>query len=140
MAVAPAPPAPRHAGGATASSEELARWRTLCQHLLAQPSPFTNTVHLATQAQEALLACGMQRIMLLSLDSTDTLRVQQTAGLPKEAAGLALGGAEQTAAKLMSQAGQLRITPQNNNQFAALLPARCAPCSAVSMCCCARWQ
>ncbi|MDH0755418.1 HDOD domain-containing protein [Pseudomonas juntendi] len=107
------------------SSEELARWRTLCQHLLAQPSPFTNTVHLATQAQEALLACGMQRIMLLSLDkSTDTLRVQQTAGLPKEAAGLALQVAQnKLLQKLMSQAGQLRITPQNNSQFAALLPA-----------------
>lgn len=73
------------------STEDLGRWRALCQTLLAQPSPFSNGVHLASQARDALLACGMQRVMLLSLDkATDYLRVQQTAGLPKEAATIAL--------------------------------------------------
>lgn len=107
------------------SSDDLARWRTLCQHLLAQPSPFTNTVHLATQAREALLACGMQRIMLLSLDkASDYLRVQQIAGLPKEAGALALQVSQnKLLQKLLSQAGQLRITPENHSQFSALLPA-----------------
>ena len=107
------------------SSEELNRWRTLCQDLLAQPSPFTNTVHLATQAREALLACGMQRIMLLTLDkATDYLRVQQTAGLPKEAAAMALQVPQsKLLQKLMSKAGQLRLTPENHGQFSALLPA-----------------
>ncbi|MNN38681.1 hypothetical protein D3C81_1526890 [compost metagenome] len=107
------------------NSEELSRWRKLCQDLLAQPSPFTNTVHLATQAREALLACGMQRIMLLTLDkATDYLRVQQTAGLPKEAAAMALQVAQsKLLQKLMSQAGQLRLTPDNHSQFSALLPA-----------------
>ncbi|MCX5508830.1 HDOD domain-containing protein [Pseudomonas sp. BJa3] len=107
------------------STEELGRWRTLCQELLAQPSPFSNTVHLATQAREALLACGMQRLMLLSLDkATDHLRVQQTAGLPKEASVIALPIAQnKLLQKLMSKAGQLRLTPENHAQFTALLPA-----------------
>ncbi|WP_194792497.1 HDOD domain-containing protein [Pseudomonas sp. UFMG81] len=107
------------------SAEDLVRWRTLCQELLAQPSPFTNTVHLATQAREALLACGMQRIMLLSLDkANDYLRVQQTAGLPKEAAAMALPITQnKLLQKLVSKAGQLRLTPENHTQFAALLPA-----------------
>ncbi|MEN5238499.1 MULTISPECIES: HDOD domain-containing protein [Pseudomonas] len=107
------------------SAETLAHWRTLCQELLAQPSPFSNTVHLAAQAREALLACGMQRIMLLSLDkASDYLRVQQTAGLPKEADAMALAiGQNKLLQKLMSKAGQLRLTPDNHAQFAALLPA-----------------
>jgi hypothetical protein len=123
------------------SAETLAHWRTLCQELLAQPSPFSNTVHLATQAREALLACGMQRIMLLSLDkASDYLRVQQTAGLPKEADAMALAiGQNKLLQKLMSKAGQLRLTPDNHAQFAALLPPRCGRSSAASTCCCARW-
>jgi hypothetical protein len=107
------------------TSADLARWRTLCQELLAQPSPYSNTVHLATQAREALLACGLQRIMLLSLDKTcDALRVQQTAGLPKEAAATLLPVTQsKLLQKLMGQAAQLRLTPENHNQLAALLPA-----------------
>ena len=84
-------PAPGHALPPPPSSDDLGRWRKLCQTLLAQPSPFTNAVHLATQAREAMLACGMQRIMLLTLDrASDHLRVQQTAGLPQEAAAMDL--------------------------------------------------
>lgn len=106
------------------TADELARWRSLCQDLLAQPSPFTNTVHLAAQAREAVLACGMQRLLLLGLDrSNDCLRVQQAAGLAKEATSLVLPvAANKLLQKLMSKAGQLRITPENHTQFASLLP------------------
>ncbi|MFV3404578.1 HDOD domain-containing protein [Pseudomonas sp. NY15463] len=107
------------------NSEHLAHWRSLCQNLLAQPSPFSNTIHLTTQAREALQACGLERIMLLSLDkASDYLRVQQIAGLPNEASTMALPVAQnKLLQKLMGQAGQLRITPDNHAQLAALLPA-----------------
>ncbi|MBK4998539.1 HDOD domain-containing protein [Pseudomonas sp. S31] len=107
------------------SSEALGRWRRLCQELLSQPSPFANVVHLATHAREALEACGMQRIMLLSLDKpSDYLRVQQIAGLPKEASSIALDIEQnKLLQKLTSKAGQLRLTPDNHAQFSALLPA-----------------
>ncbi|MBF8745924.1 HDOD domain-containing protein [Pseudomonas putida] len=106
-------------------SDDLARWRKLCQELLAQPSPFANAVHLASQAREALQACGMQRILLLSLDRTcDYLRVQQASGLPKEAEAIALQVPQnKLLQKLLSKAAQLRLTPDNHAQFAALLPA-----------------
>ncbi|HDS1737006.1 HDOD domain-containing protein [Pseudomonas sp. BP8] len=106
-------------------TQALERWRKLCGELLVQPSPFTNAVHLATQAREALEACGMQRIMLLMHDKpNDLLRVQQCAGVPKEAAALTLPvGQSKLLQRLTSQAGQLRLTPENHAQFAALLPA-----------------
>lgn len=54
----------------------------------------------------------------------DYLRVQQIAGLPKEAGALALQVSQnKLLQKLLSQAGQLRITPENHSQFSALLPA-----------------
>ena len=104
--------------------QDLQRWRTLCGELLAQPSRFTNAVHLASQAREALLACGMQRVMLLMHDKpNDTLRAQQAGGLPKEAGALALPVAQnKLLQRLTSQAGQLRLTPDNHAQFSALLP------------------
>ncbi|RZL05486.1 MAG: histidine kinase, partial [Rubrivivax sp.] len=106
-------------------AENLERWRTLCAEMLAQPSRFSNAVHLATHARDALLACGMQRVLLLTYDkATDALRVQQTAGLPKEAAALNLAVKQnKLLQRLTSQAGQLRLTSDNHAQFAALLPA-----------------
>ncbi|MFV3379323.1 MULTISPECIES: HDOD domain-containing protein [Pseudomonas] len=107
------------------TSQDLEHWRTVCAELLTQPSPFTTSLHLSTQAREALLACGMQRIMLLALDKTnECLRVQQTAGLPQEAASLVLPLAQsKLLQRLMGQAAQLRLTPENHTQFSALLPA-----------------
>ncbi|MGE8477827.1 MAG: HDOD domain-containing protein [Pseudomonas shirazensis] len=106
-------------------AENLERWRSLCAEMLAQPSRFSNAVHLATHARDALLACGLQRVLLLTYDkATDALRVQQTAGLPKEAAALNLAVKQnKLLQRLTSQAGQLRLTPDNHAQFAALLPA-----------------
>lgn len=106
------------------SSEDLGRWRTLCQDLLAQPSRFTNAVHLATHARDALLAGGMQRVLLLALDrNSEVLRVQQSAGLPKQADAVTLPVADsKLLQRLLSKAGQLRLTPDNHGQFAPLLP------------------
>ncbi|MBF8778944.1 HDOD domain-containing protein [Pseudomonas fulva] len=113
--LAPEPPSP----------QQLEHWRKLCGELLAQPSPFTNAVHLGNQAREALLACGMQRVMLLTLDKPNQcLRVLQSAGLAREAARLSLP-LEQGAVlqRLMSQAAQLRLTPDNHARLSASLPA-----------------
>ena len=112
--LAPAPP----------SSQDLDTWRTLCGELLAQPSPFSNAIHLSTQASEALLACGIQRLMLLMLDrASNSLRVQQVAGLPRDALRLNLPiDQSRLLQRLMSQPAQLRLTPDNHAQFSALMP------------------
>ncbi|MCO7567263.1 HDOD domain-containing protein [Pseudomonas sp. S 311-6] len=106
-------------------SQDLERWRRLCGELLVTPSPFSNAIHLATQGSDALLACGMQRVMLLMLDKpNECLRVQQAAGHPKEASALVLPLAQsKLLQRLMSQAAQLRLTPENHAQFCALMPA-----------------
>lgn len=113
MLTAPPPPA-----------QDLERWRALCGELLTQPSPFSNSMHLATLARDALLACGMQRVLLLMLDKpNDCLRVQQSAGLPREAAALKIDlNASTLLQKLLSKASQLRLTPENHARFAPLLP------------------
>ncbi|MBJ9974820.1 HDOD domain-containing protein [Pseudomonas sp. S75] len=106
------------------TAQDLDHWRSLCGELLAQPSPFSNTVHLAAQAREALVACGMQRVLLLMLDKPNNcLRVQQSAGLAPETAALKFElGSSTLLQKLLSKASQLRLTPANHAQFAPLLP------------------
>jgi hypothetical protein len=83
-------------------------------------------MHLTTSARDALVACGMQRVMLLMTDRNMTaLRVHQIAGLDKDAANLTLHISESTVLqRLMAQPTQLRLTPANNAQFSALLPSQ----------------
>ncbi|MFK8330934.1 HDOD domain-containing protein [Pseudomonas sp. BJa5] len=112
--VAPPPP----------TAQALGNWRTLCGELLAEPSPFTNALHLSGRARDALVACGMQRVMLLMTDkSQGLLRAHQIAGLPAEAASLVLP-VEQSKLlqRLLSKPAQLRLTPDNHAQFSPLLP------------------
>ncbi|MBP1145315.1 hypothetical protein JOE33_002238 [Pseudomonas sp. PvP027] len=106
------------------SADALQLWRKQCAELLQDPSPFINAMHLTTSARDAFMSCGMERVMLLMLDKTATvLRVNQTAGLPKDAAALQLFIKESTVLqRLLTQPTQLRMTPANSAQFAALLP------------------
>lgn len=108
------------------SAEALQDWRKYCTELLVEPSRFNNAMHLTTSARDALVACGMQRVMLLMTDRNMTaLRVHQIAGLDKEAANLTLHISESTVLqRLMAQPTQLRLTPANNAQFSALLPSQ----------------
>jgi len=113
--IAPPPP----------SAQALGTWRKLCAELLVEPSPFTNAIHLTTLARDALVACGMQRVVLLMTDKTQSqLRVHQYAGVPAETANLLLS-IEQSKLlqRLVSKSAQLRLTPENHAQFSALLPA-----------------
>ncbi|MHC6227697.1 HDOD domain-containing protein [Pseudomonas sp. X10] len=107
------------------SSQDLGTWRKLCGELLAHPSPFGNTIHLSTHAKRALMSCGMRRVLLLMLDKgNNSLRTQQSAGLPKEVEALNLPIEEsKLLQRLMSQAAQLRLTPENHTQFSNLMPA-----------------
>lgn len=107
------------------TAEDLAKWRRQCAELLVEPSRFTNAMHLTTSARDALVACGMRRVMILMADRTHAnLRVHQTTGLPKEAAGLNFLVSQSTVLqRLLSQQAQVRLTPANNAQFSALLPA-----------------
>lgn len=57
---------PKHAP--TASSEDLALWRTHCKELLRNPSAFSNPVQLTHRISLALQACGMHRICIMMLD------------------------------------------------------------------------
>ena len=67
----------------------------------------------------------MQRVMLLMADKAlATLRVHQVDGLPKDAANLTLEAAQSTLLqRLLEKSAQVRLTPDNHAQFAALLPA-----------------
>ncbi|MDI3356237.1 HDOD domain-containing protein [Pseudomonas sp. UYIF39] len=107
------------------TAEDLAKWRRQCAELLVEPSRFTNAMHLTTSARDALVACGMRRVMILMADRPhDNLRVHQTAGLQKEVAGLNFAVSQSTLLqRLLSQQAQVRLTPANYAQFSALLPA-----------------
>jgi hypothetical protein len=106
------------------SAQSLETWRKHCTELLVEPSRFTNALHLTTSARDALVACGMQRVLMLMTDKTLTsLRVHQSAGLPAEATGLNLPINQSTVLqRLLAQPAQIRLTPANNAQFSALLP------------------
>lgn len=106
------------------TTEALQAWRKYCAELLIEPSRFNNAMHLTTVARDALVACGMQRVMMLMTDRSMTaLRVHQIAGLDKDAANLTLNIAASTVLqRLLAQQTQLRLTPANNAQFSALLP------------------
>jgi hypothetical protein len=110
---------------AAPTTEDLAKWRSQCAELLVEPSPFTNAMHLTTSARDALVACGMRRVMILMADRTHAnLRAHQIAGLPTEMAGLNLMVSQSSVLqRLLSQQAQVRLTPANNAQFSALLPA-----------------
>jgi hypothetical protein len=105
-------------------AEALHAWRKQCAELLIEPSPFNNAMHLTTAARDALLSCGMERVMLMMADKTATmLRVHQIGGLQKEAAETVLYIKESTVLqRLLAQPTQLRMTPANIDQFSALLP------------------
>ena len=115
--------APQPAPAPTA--EDLVKWRRQCAELLVEPSRFTHAMHLTTSARDALTACGMRRVMILMADRTRAnLRVYQAFGLPKEAAGLNFLVSQSTVLqRLLSQQAQVRLSPANNAQFSALLPA-----------------
>jgi len=107
------------------SADDLGSWRKYCAELLAEPSRFTNAMHLTTCARDALVACGMKRVLLLMIDKNQTnLRVHQVAGLPAEASGLNLLISQSNVVqRLLTKAAQIRLTPQNNTQFSALIPS-----------------
>ena len=107
------------------TAEDLAKWRKQCAELLVEPSRFTNAMHLTIAARDALQACGMRRVMILMADRTHSnLRVHQSAGLPKEAAGLNFVVSQSNLLqRLLAQQAQVRLTPVNNAQFSALLPS-----------------
>ncbi|QJI32435.1 HDOD domain-containing protein [Pseudomonas sp. ADAK18] len=108
------------------TAEALAVWRSRCTELLIEPSRFANAMHLTTCAKEALVASGMQRVMLLMADrALSTLRVHQIDGLPKDAAHLSLDVAQSTLLqRLLEKSAQVRLTPDNHAQFSALLPTQ----------------
>ena len=106
------------------TAEALAVWRKRCTELLVEPSRFANAMHLTTCAKEALVASGMQRVMLLMADrALSTLRVHQADGLPKDAANLSLDVVNSTLLqRLLEKSAQVRLNPENHAQFSALLP------------------
>ncbi len=99
-------------------------WRQACAQLLAQPSPFGNLVQLTACMRDALLACGMRRVLLLIADRNHSrLTAQQAVGLDKSATGLSLDPQHsKVLMRLLKEPGQLRLSPANIAQFSALLP------------------
>lgn len=81
-------------------------------------------MYLITCAKEALVASGIQRVLLFMADrALSTLRVHQADGLPKDAANLSLDVVNSTLLqRLLEKSAQVRLTPDNHAQFSALLP------------------
>lgn len=106
------------------AKSEPSEWKTQCTRLLTSPSPFANVLQLTDCARAALQASGFSRVLLLLADRTHTrLIAQQAAGLPVEAGQLRLEAAHsQVLKRLLTQPGQLRLSPANMAQFSALLP------------------
>lgn len=106
------------------ASTALDQWKQHCARLLSQPSPFANVLQLTDSACQALQAGGMQRVLILMADRTHgRLLAQQAAGLPAAAAQLRLDpGQSQVLRRLLSEPGQLRLSPTNLAQVSALLP------------------
>lgn len=104
--------------------DDLAAWRQQCARLLAEPSSFTNVPQLTACARDALQACGLKRVLLLLADRQHSrLQTQQQVGLDSSAASLSLDPAQsQVLRRLLSEPGQLRLTPSNVAKFSALLP------------------
>ncbi len=109
---------------AAPSAESLVEWRKFCADLLVEPSRFNNPLHLTTYARDALVACGLQRvIMLMAENDGSALRTHQSAGLPSDLAILNLPVSHSTLLqRLLAKPAQIRITPENNAQFSALIP------------------
>lgn len=107
------------------SAQALQQWRHHCGELLKEPSPFTNAMHLTACGRDALSACGMRRVAMLMIDrKTDSLRMHLMDGIDKSAAALVVPFKDSTVLqRLVAQATQLRLTPGNNAQFSALIPA-----------------
>ena len=107
------------------TAEDVAQWRKHCAQLLAEPSPFSNALHLTTCARDALAACGLRRAVLLMADrSQSQLRAHQTLGLGQDGAALNLLVSQSSVLqRLLAQPAQLRLTPANHAQFSAHLPA-----------------
>jgi hypothetical protein len=110
---------------AAPSAHDLKRWSKFCTELLAEPSRFNNAMELTNWARDALVASGMSRIMMLMTDKGMTqLRVHQIAGLPEPSAQLTLNIDHSTLLQhLTRQAGQIRITLENHDQYWSKLPA-----------------
>ncbi|WP_339904418.1 HDOD domain-containing protein [Pseudomonas guineae] len=102
----------------------VSEWRQHCAQLLAQPSAFTNVLQLTACANQALQACGMQRVLILLADRNHTrLSAQQQSGLDKAAASLSLDPQQsQVLRRLLSTPAQLKLSPTNIAQFSAMLP------------------
>jgi hypothetical protein len=102
----------------------ISEWRQHCTRLLAQPTPFSNVLQLTDCANQALQACGMQRVLILLADRNHTrLMTQQHAGVDKTAAGLSLDPQQsQLLRRLLSAPAQLRLGPANIAQYSATLP------------------
>lgn len=107
-----------------AKREPSSEWLQQCQRLLAQPSAFNNTQQLTDCAAQALQAGGLRRVLLLLCDREHSrLHAQQARGLAPDATSLRLDPTtSQVLRKLLSEPGQLRLSPDNQAQLSALLP------------------
>ncbi|HAC69138.1 MAG TPA: metal-dependent hydrolase, partial [Pseudomonas sp.] len=107
-----------------AGESQAQRWRGLCEQLLHTPSAFATLPQLFDCARQALVACGLPRLLLLTPDRNGQKgNVQLHHGLD-DAPGLQLDIASHPLlAKLFGSPGQLRIDAGNRTRFAPHLPA-----------------
>lgn len=102
----------------------IQRWRAACAELLSSPSPFANILQLSAKVQEALLSAGLQRLVILQLDSKrNVLVTRQSAGLSGEAKFLQLDPAHSPLLQnLLQHARILHLTAEHSARALELLP------------------
>ncbi|TLX55335.1 histidine kinase [Stutzerimonas nosocomialis] len=105
-------------------ADAMAAWRSSCAQLLREPSAFNNALQLTTVARQAFTAAGMQRVLLLLADRTQSrLVAQQAANLDEAASGLTLDpGQSPLLRKLLEKPALLRLKPDNATHYSPLLP------------------
>lgn len=113
------PPAP-----AVTVKADVQQWREVCSQLLQEPSGFSNIVQLSECAIAALRACGMQRVLLLHANrSQSTLKTLNCTFLAPETRELVLQTQQsQVLRSLLEKPAQLHLTPSNLAQVSALMP------------------
>ncbi|QLF92837.1 HDOD domain-containing protein [Pseudomonas sp. ABC1] len=117
---------PRKAQAQKTPPGDIESWRKHCAELLQSPTPYANRHQLAQAASQALLAGGLQRVLVMQPESHESrLTTLVASGFPKETAQFSLSGNQSPILrKLLEKPLKLRLDANNAAQYSALLPGK----------------
>ncbi|TBV03577.1 HDOD domain-containing protein [Stutzerimonas kirkiae] len=117
---------PRKAQAQKAPPGDIESWRKHCAELLQSQTPYANRHQLAHAASQALLAGGLQRVLIMQPDALENrLTTLVASGFPVETSKFTLNGNQSPILrKLLEKPLKLRIDAKNSAQYSALLPGK----------------